>query len=85
MATCSLFEDYRVGQVLTLSVSPKRNEIRSASTLRARIRQLQNPRALSCCLIVDILDEDSLKNPVFLKLTTGASQSKSRGDHGIDP
>ncbi|KAK3939980.1 hypothetical protein QBC46DRAFT_436262 [Diplogelasinospora grovesii] len=85
MASCSPFEDYQVGQVLTLSVIPEHGEIRSASTVRARIRQLQNPRTLSCCMIVDLLGEGCPENPVFLKLYDRRFSEQLRRDHGIDP
>ncbi|KAB5559924.1 hypothetical protein GE09DRAFT_72547 [Coniochaeta sp. 2T2.1] len=85
MASCSPFEDYQVGQVLTLSVVPNHGEMRSASTLRARIRQLQTPRTLSCCMIVDLLGEGRPENPVFLQLYDGRFSEQLRDDHGIDP
>ncbi len=84
MASCSPFEDYQVGQVLTLSIIPQHGELRSASTFRARIRQLQNPRTLSCCMIVDLLDEGCPDNPVFLKLYDRRFSEQLRRDHGID-
>jgi serine/threonine protein kinase len=84
MASCSPFEDYQVGHVLTLSVIPGHGEIRSASTVRARIRQLQNPRTLSCCMIVDLLDEGCPDNLVFLKLYDRRFSEQLRRDHGID-
>jgi serine/threonine protein kinase len=85
MASCSPFEDYQVGQVLTLSVIPEHGEISSASMVRARIRQLQNPRTLSCCMIVDLLGEGYSDNPVFLKLYDRRFSEQLRRDHGIDP
>ncbi|KAK4143002.1 uncharacterized protein C8A04DRAFT_29404 [Dichotomopilus funicola] len=85
MASCSPFEDYQVGQVLTLSVIPEQGKQSSDSTVRARIRQLQNPRTLSCCMIVDLLGEDSPDNPVFLKLYDRRFSEQLRCDHGIDP
>jgi serine/threonine protein kinase len=85
MASYSPFEYYQVDQVLTLSVVPKHGEIHSASTVHARIRQLQNPRTLSCCMIVDLLGEGSPENPVFLKLYDRRFSEQLRRDHGIDP
>ncbi|KAH6621032.1 hypothetical protein B0J18DRAFT_480504 [Chaetomium sp. MPI-SDFR-AT-0129] len=85
MASCSPFEDYQVGQVLTLSVIPEHGKQSSDSTVRARIRQLQNPRTLSCCMIVDLLGEGSPDNPVFLKLYDRRFSEQLRCDHGIDP
>lgn len=85
MASCSPFEDYQVGQVLTLNVIPEQGDESSASTVRARIRQLQNPRTLSCCMIVDLLGEDCHDNPVFLKLYDRRFSEQLRCDHGVDP
>lgn len=85
MASCSPFEDYQVGQVLTLSVIPEHGKESSDSTVCARIRQLQNPRALSCCMIVDLLGEGCPDNPVFLKLYDRRFSEQLRRDHGIDP
>ncbi|KAK4108029.1 hypothetical protein N656DRAFT_784553 [Canariomyces notabilis] len=85
MASCSPFEDYQVDQVLTLSVIQKRGEIvQSTSTVRARIRQLQSFRTLSCCVIVDLLGESCPENPVFLKLYDRRFSEQLRRDHGID-
>ncbi|TPX10701.1 uncharacterized protein E0L32_008270 [Thyridium curvatum] len=85
MASCSPFEDYQVGQVLTLSVIPEQGEKSSDSTARARIRHLQIPRTLSCCMIVDLLGEGCPDNPVFLKLYDRRFSEQLRSDHGIDP
>ncbi|KAI5866415.1 hypothetical protein GGS23DRAFT_550529 [Durotheca rogersii] len=85
MVSCSLFEDYQVGQILTLSVIPEPGEIRSASTVRARIRHLQSHRTLSYCMIVDLLDEGLPDNPVLLKLYDRRFSEQLRRDYGIDP
>lgn len=85
MASPSPFEDYQVGKVLTLSVIPEHGEQSSASTIQARIRHLQNPRTLSCCMIVDLLGEGYLDNPVFLKLYDRRFSDHLREDQGIDP
>ena len=85
MTSCSPFEDYQVGQVLTLTVIPEHEKNRSASTISARIRQLQHPRTLSCCMIVDLLGEGCSENPVFLKFYDRRFSEQLRRDHGIDP
>lgn len=84
MDSCSPFEDYQVGQVLTLSIILEPGKTRSASIVRAQIRQLQKPRTLSCCMIVDILGEGYGANPVFLKLYDRRFSEQLRRDHGID-
>lgn len=85
MASCSPFEDYQVGQLLTLSVIPEQGKKGSDSTVRARIRHLQIPRTLSCCMIVDLLGEGCPDNPAFLKLYDRRFSEQLRSDHGIDP
>ncbi|ROT36125.1 hypothetical protein SODALDRAFT_328498 [Sodiomyces alkalinus F11] len=85
MASCPPFQDYQVGQVLTLSVIPKHGKNCAASTIRARIRKLQYPRTLSRCMIVDLLGEDYPDHPVFLKLYDSRFSEQLRSDNGIDP
>ncbi len=85
MASYSPFEDYQVGQVLVLNVIPDHGEIRSTSTVRARIRQLHNARTLSCGMVVDLLGEGCHDNPLFLKLYDRRFSEQLRRDHGIDP
>ena len=70
---------------MTLSVIPEHGKDPLASTIRARIRQLQHPRTLSCCIIVDLLGEGCPNNPVFLKLYDRRFSEQLRRDHGIDP
>lgn len=68
-----------------MSVIPEQGQKSSDSTVRARIRQLQHPRTLSCCMIVDLLGEGGPDNPVFLKLYDRRFSEQLRRDHGIDP
>lgn len=85
MAFCSLFEDFHVGQVLILSVIPEHGKACSTTTIRTRIRQLQDNRTLSCCMILDILDKGYPDEPVFLKLYDRRFSDQFRRDHGVDP
>ena len=84
MVSCSPFEKYQVGQLLSLSVIPEHGEVRPVLVVRARIRQLLAPCTLSCCMIVDLLSEDYHENTAFLKLCDRRFSDQLRDDYGID-
>ncbi|KAK4198898.1 casein kinase I RAG8 [Triangularia verruculosa] len=80
---------YEVGSVLTFqrttdSTSCKNDQLKS---LRVRIKTLQQPWTLSCCMIVDILcdSSDEVAETAFLKLFDWRYAAQQRSDNGIDP
>lgn len=83
---CSPYEEYDVGQILTLNVLPEQTS--PSSELRVRVRQLQKPRTLSCAMVVDILDgcnQEIQPATAFLKLFDRRFADQLRRDNGIDP
>lgn len=77
----SPFEEYRDGQILTLSILPE-------STLRVRIRKLHT-HTLSTTMVVDILDEgehpEKVARTAFLKLFDRRFATDLREEWHIDP
>jgi serine/threonine protein kinase len=81
----SLFDEYRVDQILTLNVLAEHGNTLSSSQIRVQVRQLHSPRTLSCPMIVDILDEGQSPKKAFLKLYDRRFADQLREDFGIDP
>ena len=79
VSATSPFEEYAVGQILTLNILAN-------STMRVRIRQLHT-RTLSCTMMVDVLNEmhPEKESAAFLKLFDRRFSDGLREEWGIEP
>ncbi|KAK0735322.1 hypothetical protein B0T21DRAFT_367518 [Apiosordaria backusii] len=80
---------YEAGNVLTLRLaagSSRQNDDQSR-LLRVKIKKLQEPWTLSCCMVVEILSSSSasVTETAFLKLFDWRFAAQQRSDEGIDP
>ncbi|KAK4220770.1 casein kinase I RAG8, partial [Podospora fimiseda] len=72
---------YQVGNVLTL------RQTEQSELLRVKIKKLQQPWTLSCCMVVDVLSDspDKAEETAFLKLYDWRFAAQQRSDQGLDP
>ncbi|KAK0662475.1 casein kinase I RAG8 [Cercophora samala] len=80
---------YEVGSVLTVwhaAGSLQRSDDKS-QVVRVKIKKLQQPWTLSCCMVVDILSDslDIVRKTAFLKLFDWRFAAQQRSDQGVNP
>lgn len=84
-----VFYPYEVGSVLTLrsAIENLKQSDDETQLLRVRIKKLQQPWTLSCCMLVDVLSDcsDRVKETAFLKLFDWRFAAQQRSDQGVDP
>ncbi|KAH8180036.1 hypothetical protein LIA77_01555 [Sarocladium implicatum] len=78
-------EDYSVGQTLTLDMIATNESSTPVSTVQVGIRKLIQPRTLSCCMVVDVLDGNISNDPLLLKLYDSRFSSKLRSEQEVGP
>lgn len=78
-----------MGSVLTLrpAIENLKQSDDETQLLRVRIKKLQQPWTLSCCMPVDVLSDcsDRVKETAFLKLFDWRIAAQQRSDQGVDP